>query len=234
MGDKSKTGRNTKALASPSVNKSDSDNEPSMKDLLLEVKSVKTIFEGHEKLRSDYEHLSKGNTVLQCKYDRLLSDYEKLCDRVDLLESKMYDIHNAKDQYTTENEKLKEKIETLENIAEDAETSQRASYLVISNLKEDSSKTDEQVFIDLCNSSLELPESITKQDIANVSRMKGNNNTSNNDTGRSARPKLMVIKFQNEKIRNSVYSHKKKLKGSGKVISEFLTRKKSALQKKML
>ena len=42
----------------------------------------------------------------------------------------------------------------------------------------------------------------------------------------------MIIKFQNEKARNDVYSNKKKLKGSGKIISEFLTCKKSDLLKR--
>ena len=41
----------------------------------------------------------------------------------------------------------------------------------------------------------------------------------------------MLIKFQNEKARNLIFSNKKKLKGSGKVINEFLTPRRSALLK---
>ena len=99
---------------------------------------------------------------------------------------------------------------TLKNISDELEMSHRSNYLVVSNLPENSSKSDEDIFIELCDSQLGLP--ISKDDIANVSRMKTNtnNNNSNNSTGRTNRPKLMVIKFQNEKARNSVYSNKKK------------------------
>ena len=41
----------------------------------------------------------------------------------------------------------------------------------------------------------------------------------------------MLIKFQNEKARSLIFSNKKKLKGSGKIINEFLTPRRSALLK---
>ena len=44
--------------------------------------------------------------------------------------------------------------------------------------------------------------------------------------------KKMIIKFQNEKARDRVFKNKKQLKGSGKVITEFLTKRKAELLKK--
>ena len=44
----------------------------------------------------------------------------------------------------------------------------------------------------------------------------------------------MIIKFQNEKARNRVFSNKSKLKGTGKIMSELLTPKKSALLKECI
>ena len=41
----------------------------------------------------------------------------------------------------------------------------------------------------------------------------------------------MVIRFENERARNRVFANRKHLKGTGKVISEFLTPKRSALLK---
>ena len=79
----------------------------------------------------------------------------------------------------------------------------------------------------MCNNQLGTQGTITKQDIANVSRMRNNTRTE----VRSSMPMAMIIKFQNERARNYVFSNKKKLKGTGKVISEFLTIKKSALLK---
>ena len=250
---KNKPDKNAKSPSSPGLNTSASasaiKHTASIGDAMDEPGKVATLFDCHDRLRSDHERLSKEHTVLQCRYetlqgnhDRLSSDHTQLFSRVDNLESRIFELEKMLDKvqkdrdcYASANDILKQKVETLENIAEDAETSQRSAYLVVSNLPEQTSKSDEEIFIELCNNHLELPENITKNDIANVSRIKGNNNnnnTSNNNAGRSNKPKLMVIKFQNEKARNIVFSNKKKLKGTSKVISEFLTRKKSDLLKK--
>ena len=69
-----------------------------------------------------------------------------------------------------------------------------------------------------------MSENISKADIANVSRLK-------RSSGTSAKPSMMVIRFQNQKARERVFKHKKNLKHTGKVISEFLTPRKSALLK---
>ena len=130
------------------------------------------------------------------------------------------------DNLEVEKNKLASELAATRDIIDEFEMSQRRPCLVVSNIPEHSSKSDEDVFVDLCHSELSLPQ-ITKQDIANVSRMKDNGRSE----VRSGRTKAMVIRFQNEKARNQVFMHKKKLKGSGKVITEFLTPKKSALLK---
>ena len=246
--DTKKPGKNAKTHSSTAKSpvKNDTEQTPSIMDAMEKLNDVTSLFLSHDKLRSDYENLSKEHTVLKCQHEnlrsehgKLSSDHSQLYRRVEMLESKIFDLENLldktkkdQDHYATEKDNLKQKVEMLENIADDAETAQRSAYLVVSNLPETSSKSDEDIFIELCNSQLGTP--ISKDDIANVSRIKGNtnNNNSSNNTGRANRPKLMVIKFQNEKARNTVYSNKKKLKGTGKIISEFLTRKKSDLLKR--
>ena len=246
--DKNKSSRNAKSpvspgpYTSPSANaiKSSNDNTATINDVMKELKSVATLFNSHDRLRSDHSNLSSEHTQLRCDHDKLRSEYEKLrsdhmqlYDRVEAIESKMFDVKNELDktekereQLATENDKLKQEIETLKNISDEVETSQRLNYLVISNVPKDNHKSDEENFIELCNSKLRMPVNITKEDIANVSRIKVNNSE-----GRSGQTDKMIIKFQNEKARQKVFTHKKHLKGSGKVITEFLTRRKNELLK---
>ena len=126
-----------------------------------------------------------------------------------------------------ENAALKAQIALSLNAADDVEMASRRPYLVISNIPENTSKSDEDQFIELCNNKLHLDETITKEHIADVTRMKTNKR---NET-RQGKPESLIIKFKNEKTRNKVFAHKKNLKGSTNVISEFLTQRKTSLLK---
>merc|ERR1712240_143814 len=90
------------------------------------------------------------------------------------------------------------------------EMSQRRPYLVINNLPEEASKNDEELFMDLARNKLQLGDSININDIASVSRLKGNYRNAVNRTATS-KPNAMLIKVQNEKARNLIFSNKKKL-----------------------
>ena len=125
------------------------------------------------------------------------------------------------------NQMLRKQIETSNDNIDDMDSTLRRPCLVVSNIPENTTKSDEDQFIELCNEKLSLQEQITKQDIANASRLKRKGRTET----RSSKPAALVIRFQNEKARDRVFSNKSKLKGSGKVISEFLTPRKSALLK---
>ena len=61
-----------------------------------------------------------------------------------------------------ENAALKAQIALSINAADDVEMASRRPYLVISNIPENTSKSDEDQFIELCNNKLHLDETITK------------------------------------------------------------------------
>ena len=182
----------------------------------------------HEKLISDHGKLRSDHETLNSNYVRLDSKYEKLSDLHDHTLAEVFELKQKYGKILKDNQELHDKYdkviqdtEATRNNADDIEMQRRLACLVVSNVPVDSSKSDEDLFIELCSTKLEAE--ITKHDIANVSRIRGIN--------RSNRPNAMVIRFQNERARNRVFFNKKKLKGSGQVISEFLTPKRSALLK---
>ena len=215
-------------------------NTATIDDVMQEMKTVSSLFVSHDRLRSDFGNLNSEHTILRCEHDKLRSEFDKLrsdhmllYQRVEVMEGKLFDVENELDKtkqerenLVNENDILKQEVETLKNISDDLETSHRSNYLVISNIRSDNNKTDEEQFIELCNSKLGMSENITKEDIANVSRIKVNPSEN-----RPNQKEKIIIKFQNEKARNRVFKNKKHLKGSGNVITEFLTRWKNDLLK---
>ena len=206
----------------------------------LETK-MDSLTEKHEKvlsanmtLRTDNTKLSGLVEVLTVKVDALTEKHDNLYKNYDHVSSQLFDTKQALDNYNKQNKDLVEKndtltqqLETTISNADDVEMSQRIACLVVSNLPKPTGKTEEDTFIEFCNDKLRLSENISKDDIANITRIRSNDR----NTGGSNRPNPMVIRFQNEKARNSVFANKKYLKGTGKVISEFLTPKRNAILK---
>ena len=165
------------------------------------------------------------------QYDRLSARCDKLTEQYDLQKSELFEVKQNYDKVLADNiglreevKGLKQQIAIMNNHVDEQEMSQRLACLVVSNMPEERNVSDEDAFIELCNSKLRMSENISKADIANVSRLK-------RSSGTSAKPSMMVIRFQNQKAREKVFKHKKNLKHTGKVISEFLTPRKSALLK---
>ena len=85
---------------------------------------------------------------------------------------------------------LKALIATITNSVDDVEVAFRKPYLVVSNIPVSTDKNDEEQFIELCNDKLHLNETITKEHIADVTRMKSNKR---NET-RQGKPESLIIK----------------------------------------
>ena len=99
---------------------------------------------------------------------------------------------------------MKQQITIMNNHVDEQEMAQRLACLVVSNMPEERNVSDEDAFIELCNSKLRMSENISKADIANVSRLK-------RSSGTSAKPSMMIIRIQNQKARERVFKHKKNL-----------------------
>ena len=158
-------------------------------------------------------------------FERRIYDLE---EQLRLTNTRAVNAEKRVESLEQEKQTLVKQIENNNNNIDDMETASRIPYLVVNNIPANQHKTDEEIFIDLCNVDLGLTDPISKDDIANVSRLRGKGPRE----GRTDKPDAILIKFQNEKARNKVFSNKSKLKGSGKVISEFLTQKKNIMLKK--
>lgn len=158
---------------------------------------------------------------------RMKEQHDATKKELDIMKIRATDAEKLCEMLKGENQKLVSELSATRDDVDEMEMTQRRQCLVISNIPEVQGKSDEDSFIEVCNTQLNMPTQITRQDIVNVSRIKGKDRSD----VRSGRPTSMIIRFQNEKARNCVFMNKKKLKGSGKVISEFLTPKKSALLK---
>ena len=171
--------------------------------------------------------------------DRLYYDGEfyKLNDRIDILlkdnQALTKRAENAEAKVVT----LEQQLRTTDADIDDLEQSNRNAYLVVNNLPHETNTTDEQAFINLCENRINIGAenvSLIKSKISNVHRF--SNKKQDTDANIQAannvgRPRPLVVKFTDPKYRDIVYKKKKALKNSGIVITEFLTRKRSALLK---
>ena len=132
--------------------------------------------------------------------------------RFDHFERRIYDLEEQLRLTNTRADNAEKRVESLEqekqtlvkqiennnNNIDDMETTSRIPYLVVNNIPANQQKTDEEIFIDLCNVDLNLTDPISKHDIANVSRLRGKGRSE----ARTDKPDAMLVKFQNEKARN--------------------------------
>ncbi|CAL4133018.1 unnamed protein product, partial [Meganyctiphanes norvegica] len=105
----------------------------------------------------------------------------------------------------------------------------RRPCLVINNLPSERDKSDEDVFLELCNSKFSA-QNITSDHIAKIHRVQRNPHS----TVDANRPLALIVKFSKDRYRDSLFRNKKHLKGSGITISELLTSKRSKLLKKCI
>ena len=116
------------------------------------------------------------------QYERLSAKYDKLTEQFDLQRGEIFEVKQNYDKVLTENiglrdevNGLKQQIAIMNNHVDEQEMAQRLSCLVVSNMPEERNISDEDAFIELCNSKLRMSENISKADIANVSRLKFRN-----------------------------------------------------------
>ena len=122
---------------------------------------------------------------------------------------------------------LSNRLEIATNYIDEMEQYSRRSCLVVSNLTPVPDKTDEELFVELCRNKMGNLN-VTQDHISKTHRLPRPNSFE------STKPPALVVKFAKEKQRDSVFKNKRNLKGSTVVISEMLTKRRSALLKNCL
>ena len=135
---------------------------------------------------------------------------------------------------TAENEvrELKQEIKTSRASIDDLEQCKRNSCIVVNNLAPASN--DEEAFIKLCTDKIRLDAAQTelvKNNIVKVNRIREPQIKRPSNPLNSSKPRPLLVKFDNERVKDLVFRKKRALKETGIVITEFLTPIKSALLK---
>ena len=105
----------------------------------------------------------------------------------------------------------------------------------INNIAYNTAPNDEEAFIKVCTDKLHLDATqsdIIKSNIVNVQRIRESLAKRNTTTPSNTKPRPLLVKFNSEKVKNMIFRKKSKLKGTGIVITEFLTPTRSQLLKK--
>ena len=174
-----------------------------------------------ERLDSDRNHNDNEIFKLYESVEKLRAENQALLKRVENSEER---IKFLEGQLTSTNDDI-----------DDLEQSRRGSYLVVNNLPHESGTTDEQAFLNMCETKINVgPDnlSIIKSKISDVHRFHvAKNDRNQHNVNSTGRPRPLVVRFTDHKYRDIVYKKKKALKNSGIVITEYLTKRRSNLLK---
>ena len=167
-------GNNSEPLAVESNNDSDQLSPTGNNAIADPLSAILAILNSGEKLDSLRGHIDTrfGNVDDRFShFERRIFELETHKDesnkKIDAHESTIRDLR-------AEIVTLKALIATITNSVDDVEMASRKPYLVVSNIPVSTDKNDEEQFIELCNDKLHLNETITKEHIADVTRMKSN------------------------------------------------------------
>lgn len=150
------------------------------------------------------------------------------------LTSRLNDIKSVCENNSTllfqENQRLKTKLEDLENRIEDQEQRSRNTCLLIHGIDEVENENTDDAAINVFKNDLGLNFDVTKIQRSHRVGPKKKNPGRNTRTNK-AYPRPIIVKFVSYRDRRDVYSSKKKLKGKRVAISENLTQKNYVLFK---
>ena len=156
----------------------------------------------------------------------------------------IFNLNTKVDSLMNENQELKEKLSESDgkivnlekelskayNDNDELESYVRRQCLVVNNLKPQTGKSDQELFLDLCATNFS-DLNISSETISKIHRLPRNPNNQNH-TGE--KPLALVVKFVKDMDRDKLFKNKKNLKGKGITITELLTSKRSQLLSKCI
>lgn len=150
--------------------------------------------------------------------------------RVDALEKENKRINKCLEESIAKNIMLEKQLGESKDEIDEVEQYVRRSCLVINNLPTESNKTDEQVFLGMCEDKFKDKFTVTSDMISKIHRVP---RPPSSNVDRS-KPHSMVVKFNKDRHRDMIFKNKREMKGSGITITELLTSKRSALLKQCI
>lgn len=175
----------------------------SKSDLRAEIQDIVkvAINEALEARVGDFQGIRENLDLLTSQIDRLSSTTDLLQKTLSEKEKEIGDLHESVNTLKKENCELLRQMNDLENY-------QRRDNLRISGIPEEASENPSKTVCDLL---VKKGFNVKENDLHIVHRV-----------GRktSARPRAMIVRFFNRNTRNTVIRERRKLKGSGFVISE--------------
>ena len=176
-----------------------------------------------ERYESDREEYRTEFFNMKQKIDALDKDKSALLKRAQTAEKEVRE--------------LKQEIETSRANIDDLEQGKRNSCIVVNNLATNTASNDEDAFIKLCTDKIRLDATqieIVKKNIVKVNRIKEPQSNRQGNRLPSSKPRPLLVKFDNERVKDLIFRKKRALKETGIVITEFLTPMRSALLKQCI
>ena len=164
--------------------------------------------------------------------------------QIDSMSKDVFSLHSRLDALEIENKLLKKRVEESDakivmleqklgksnDDIDEVEQYVRRSCLVINNLPSEQNKTDEQVFIKMCEEKFRNKFEVTTDMISKIHRVPRPTHSQVDHS----RPNAMVVKFNKDRHRDMIFKNKRLMKGSGITVTELLTSKRSALLKQCI
>ena len=166
----------------------------------------------------------------EVRFGSVSRDVFDLSTRVDALEKENKRLHKCLEESNAKNKILEKQLEESKDEIDEVEQYVRRSCLVINNLPSESNKTDEQVFLGMCEDKFKEKFTVTSDMISKIHRVP---RPPSSQVDRS-KPHSLVVKFNKDRHRDMIFKNKREMKGSGITITELLTSKRSALLKQCI
>ena len=181
-------------------------------------------------------YVDKSHTSIKAYYDL----------QMDAMRTEMFNLNSKMDTVMNEKEALLKKVDEtdkyvktiekeLENARDEADEIQinvNRPYLVVNNFKPVQNKTDEEAFTEFCNLKMnDVNVAMIVDNIAKLHRVKRGRHSHISDTSRA---ETMIVKFKEEKHRDTLFRNKRKLARSGTTFTELLPQRRKQLLNKCI
>ena len=158
----------------------------------------------------------------------------KFQQRLDKLENDNSNLRASLEAAETKNQELTDQLEKANANIDEIEQSSRRPCIIVNNLPKENGRSEYDSFINMCEGKVKLGTdemSVIRNKITKIYRLGKLQNENDNDAS-NRKPRPLLVRSVDDNIRNLVFKQKKQLKGTGIVISEYLTPTRSALLKK--
>ena len=199
-----------------------------VKDLILQIADVKNSVAGLANIGSELTKLMNSFIAFKSEITQKMINLE---NSVDFCSKSYDDMKRANDvavtritQLEQQNADLHRKVQTAMSEVDNLQQYSRRNCLLFYGITESSDEDTDQLVIDQCNEKLNL--SITRDILERTHRLGPKRE-------QGGKPRAIIVKFCSYRNRRLVFINKKRLKGTGVMITESLTKARMKLVKEV-